>query len=386
LNRSCPTLSSSSKSHVIGKVSIPVCLEEFRTQKRIEKWVTVDNFEINGEDAERPQIHVAFDYVAPSPTRILENGQTINDKFDVDLTIGTGQSVVKKAKSKKSLKDYAIKIISKRGAKNQRVPRSDIDREIEMMRTLSHPNIVPLYEVYESADNVYLVMELVKGADLFDVIQGLGALREKVAGAILAQILSALVYMHSRGIVHHDIKPENVIVDYLTNKVKLTDFGSARDVKTMTPSVAGTVNYMAPEIIRNMRGAENTCGTSVDIWSIGVVAYMMLSGANPFDNNKANNNIMNRIVNGTFDFPSPRWDSIPQHCKDFIKRCLVVDPKQRATAAELLKHPWISGCVSEKFTKGDQARLEEERNSRNSSRSNSVQQLMELFGNCPSRS
>jgi len=255
------------------------------------------------------------------------------------------------------------------------------------MRTLSHPNIVQLSESIESADSVYLVMELVKGSDLFDVIQGLGALREKVAGSILAQILSALAYMHSRGIVHHDIKPENVIVDYLSNKVKLTDFGSAREVKSMTPSVAGTINYMAPEIIRNMRGAENTCNSSVDIWSIGVVAYMMLCGVNPFENNsKACQNIMNRIISGSFDFPSPQWDSIPKHCKDFIKLCLVVDPKQRATAAELLKHPWIIGSVSEKFSKGDQARLEEERNSRNSSRSNSVQSLMELFGNCPSRS
>jgi len=255
------------------------------------------------------------------------------------------------------------------------------------MRSLSHPNIVQLCESLESHDNVYLVMELVKGSDLFDIIQGLGTLREKVAGAILAQILSALVYMHSRGIVHHDIKPENVIIDYNNYKIKLTDFGSARQVKGNTPSVAGTINYMAPEIIKNMRGAEKICSTAVDIWSIGVVAYMMLCGVNPFENTtKASHNIMNRIISGTFDFPSPQWDSIPKYCKDFIKMCLVVDPKQRATAAELLRHPWITGSVNEKFNKGDQVRLEEERNSRNSSRSTSVQSLMELFGNCPSRS
>jgi len=260
------------------------------------------------------------------------------------------------------------------------------------LRSLSHGNIVQLHECLENDDTVYVVMELVKGSDLYDVVSALGTVRSGVAGAIVGQLLSALAYMHSRGLVHHDIKMENVIVDYLANKVKLTDFGSAKEIKNMT-GVGGTINYMAPELLMNMRGSNLKCDQSVDIWSVGIVAYMMLSGYHPFDQpSKANQNIMNRIIAGKFDFPSPQWDAVPKHCKDFIKRCLVVDPKARPSASELLKHPWVTSsvsvCPATTFSKKEGERLENEKTSRNNSRSNSMGSLLELFGNndCPARS
>jgi len=268
----------------------------------------------------------------------------------------------------------------------------DIDCEIELMRTLSHPNIVQFYESLESPEAVYLVMELVKGSDLYDVIQTFGNLPPNIAGAILGQILTAVQYLHSRGIAHHDIKPENVIVDYLASKVKLTDFGSAKEVKKPAGCTGGTLNFMSPEVLKNMRGAlTHQVDGSVDIWGIGVVAYIMLCGFNPFEYKpKANHNIMNRIIDGSYSFPSPYWDNIPKYCKDFIKKCLVVDPKGRATAEELLKHKWITSTSilgdGTLFSKQAQEKLEIEHKSRNNSRQNSVRSLIELFSNCPQRS
>jgi len=258
------------------------------------------------------------------------------------------------------------------------------------MDAVSHQNIVDLYEALESNDTRYIVMELVKGSDLFDISSTLGAIRPGVAGAIIGQLVSAVAHLHSLGIVHHDIKMENVVVDYHSNIVKLTDFGSAKDIKHMT-GVGGTINYMAPELLLNMRGSNQKCDQSVDIWSVGIVAYMLLSGFHPFDKStKANQNIMKRIIAGKFDFPSPQWDSVPKHCKDFIQKCLVVDPKRRPSASDLLKHSWISSSScptpASMLSKQEIERLDQEKTSKNNSRSNSMNSLLELFGNCPSRS
>jgi len=257
------------------------------------------------------------------------------------------------------------------------------------MSSLSHQNIVDIYEALESDDTRYIIMELVKGFDLYEVSTTIGSIRPGVAGAIIGQLLSAVAYLHTLGIVHHDIKMENVIVDYHASMVKLIDFGSAKEIKHM-PGIGGTIKYMAPELLVNMRGACQKCDQSVDIWSVGIVAYMVLSGSHPFDHpNKLNNNIINSIIAGKFDFSSPQWDAVPKHCKDFIQRCLVVDPKRRPSAADLLKHTWITSSSAptpaNMFSKQDIERLDQEKIT-NKTRSESMTSLLELFGNCPSRS
>jgi len=333
---------------------------------------------------EAPQVRVALDYV--DKTRAAgKMGQNITEKYDVDVVLGSGQSVVKKAVHKMSKKEVAVKFLAKY-SKGQKIPKKSIEQEIDLLRSLSHPNIVELIETMENPETMYMVMELVKGADLFEITETLGCLPPGVAGSALHQILSAVAYLHARGFVHHDLKPENVMMDFHENKVKLTDFGSARDVKHMS-GISGTINYMAPEVLLNMRGAEkHKTDQSVDIWSIGVMAYVMLSGYNPFDyKSKANQNIITRIVAGKFDFPSPQWDSVPKPCKDFIRRCLVVDPKKRPSASELLKHPWMVSSANPSapgntLSPADRRRLAGQQRSRNASRSNSLRNLMELFG------
>jgi len=279
-----------------------------------------------------------------------------------------------------------MKCISKT---NSGLSKTDIDYEIELFRNLSHPTIVKFSESLESPETVYLVMELVPGSDLYEVIKSLGTIRSNVAGSMIGQILSAVSYLHSRGIVHHDIKPENIIVDYTSDRVKLTDFGSAIEVKKIC-GFRGTLPFMAPEILQNM-SAPHATHPCVDVWSIGVVAYIMLCGFHPFEYKpKKNHHIVNRIVAGKFDYPSPQWDNVPKMCKEFIKKCLVPDPKKRCPSVELLKHKWITStsvrAPENMFTAEDREKLEIEQIHRMRSRRDSLQSLMALFGNCPSRS
>jgi serine/threonine protein kinase len=269
--------------------------------------------------------------------------------------------------------------------KGQNIPRSSLDNEIELLKSLSHPNIVQLYETLEDQSTIYLIMELVKGSDLFDISDILGTLRPSTVLALITPLLNALCYLHSRGIVHHDIKPENIIVDYSQNTLKLTDFGSAKvSSKSNEGAVGGTLNYMAPEVLMNMRGARNVCDKAVDVWSIGIITYLLISGIHPFDSGKTHENMLNRIISGKFEFTGPVWDKVSKECKDFIKRCLVVDPKKRASVADLLKHPWVAKGQNSKgsfFSEEECERILKEKTSQSTSRSNSMGSLLELFSN-----
>jgi len=372
------------KATTVGKLTVTVSLvDDFKHQKHVERWIDVQSFCDGTVKVFQGQVLVGLDYVV-RPSRVLKAGESINDKYDINCTLGTGLSVVKKATNKENNKECAIKFLAKE-IKGQKIPMKAINHEIELLKTLSHPNIVQLWESYESPEIVYMVMELVKGSDLFGVAKTLGALRPGLAGHLIGQIVSAVSYLHSRGVAHRDIKPENIIVDFAANKVKLTDFGSAWEIKDMS-GVAGTLKYMAPELLLNMRGACLSTDQSVDIWSIGIVAYVLLCGNHPFDFPcNANNNIIKRILSGKFEFP----ENIPKPCKEFIRSCLSLDPKKRPSTAELLKHTWMTSSSAptavNSFSKKDQERLELE-SSRNNSRSNSLQSLMELFVIIPTRS
>jgi len=384
-----PELTSEhNKRDTIATITIPVTLHELKSKKHIDRWIEVEDFYLNNN----AQVLISLDYFY-HPSRIFRTGQEINDKYEIESTLGTGQFVVKKACNKHSMKDYAVKYLSKQ-VKGQVIPRCSIDREIDLLQSLSHPNIVELIESVEDSETVYLVMELIKGSDLYDITETLGSVRPGVAGAILRQLISAVFYLHSHGIAHHDIKPENIVVDYLSNTVKLTDFGSAKKLKEVS-GVCGTIPYMAPEILQNLKGKQTPCELSVDIWSIGIVAFVLLSGRHPFEKHPHksvggirksadNSNIIKRIISGKFDFPKSGWNKIPKHCKDFIKKCLVVDPKKRATISELEKHPWIVASEVESpansFTLEEFERLECEKIERRNSRSSSMGSLLELFG------
>jgi len=282
-----PPLPPHCKKVVLAKMTIPVSLVELKQTKHIDRWFTVDtgNDHIHLPPGEIPQVRITLDFNY-RPSRMVDSVDSLHVKYDIENTLGTGVSVVKKAVNKTTNKEYAIKFLQKK-IKGQNIPRTALDNEIEILKNISHNNIVQLYETLEDNSAIYLIMELIKGSDLFDISDYLGTLRPSTVAALLTPLLGAISYLHSRGIVHHDIKPENIIIDYTQNTLKLTDFGSAKMCSKITEgAVGGTLNYLAPEVLLNMRGAKNVCEKAVDIWSIGILSYVLISGNHPFDSKK----------------------------------------------------------------------------------------------------
>lgn len=231
----------------------------------------------------------------------------------------------------------AVKIIKKNDAGEDDL--NLLQREIDIMSKLKHKNIIQLVEVFDEPDSINLILELVTGGELFDQIVSRGSYSERDAAAICKQILEAVHYMHSNGIAHRDLKPENLLVSGADNdQIKVTDFGLSKDFGESTLSTScGTPDYVAPEVLR---GAPYD--NSVDIWSIGVITYILLCGFPPFYGN-SDQEIFEKILKAEYDFPADSWDPVSDDAKDFIKGILILNAAKRPTAAEALQHPWMVG-------------------------------------------
>jgi len=212
-----------------------------------------------------------------------------------------------------------------------------LQREIDIMRKLKHQNIIALFEVFDEKDFIYLVMELVTGGELFDQIVSRGTYSEADAATIIRQILEAVEYMHENGIAHRDLKPENLLCSGPSNEViKVTDFGLSKDFATASLRTScGTPDYVAPEVLKGQ-----PYDNSVDIWSIGVITYILLCGFPPFYGNN-DQQIFEKILKADYDFPSPDWDTISAEAKEFISAILVLDCNKRPNAKEALAAPWL---------------------------------------------
>jgi len=175
------------------------------------------------------------------------------------------------------------------------------------------------------------------GGELFDQIIAKGSYSEKDAANIIRQILKAISYMHSNGIAHRDLKPENLLVTGTNNDViKISDFGLSKDFgQENLKTSCGTPDYVAPEVLRG-----TTYDHSVDIWSVGVITYILLCGFPPFYGT-TDQQIFNKILRAEYDYPSPDWDNISSEAKSFIDALLVLNPNDRPTAEQCLESPWI---------------------------------------------
>jgi len=254
-----------------------------------------------------------------------------------------GFSVVVKGTQKSTGKTFAVKKIKKSLVEGDDIKL--LRREIHIMKKVDHPNILKLFEVYESEKKFYLVMELVSGKELFDKIVERGQYSEKDASNIVKQIVSAVAYLHDNGIAHRDLKPENILSAGADDQeiVKIADFGFSKnfdDEKLMTS--CGSPGYVAPEVL--------TCESydnSVDMWSVGVIIYILLCGYPPFyaDNAPA---LFKKIMDVQYDFDDPSWDDVSSNAKDLIKNLLVKDPKKRFTAKQCLAHAWVQGNCTDK--------------------------------------
>uniref|UniRef100_A0A669P4Y8 Serine/threonine-protein kinase DCLK2 n=1 Tax=Phasianus colchicus TaxID=9054 RepID=A0A669P4Y8_PHACC len=269
---------------------------------------------------------------------------TILEKYKVGKVIGDGNfAVVKECIERSTGKEFALKIIDKAKCCGK---EHLIENEVSILRRVKHPNIIMLIEEMDTPTELYLVMELVKGGDLFDAITSSTKYTERDGSAMVYNLASALKYLHGLNIVHRDIKPENLLVcEYAdgTKSLKLGDFGLATVVEGPLYTVCGTPTYVAPEII-----AETGYGLKVDIWAAGVITYILLCGFPPFrSENNLQEDLFDQILVGKLEFPSPYWDNITDSAKELISLMLHVNTEARYTAAQILSHPWVSDDTSQ---------------------------------------
>uniref|UniRef100_A0A674PE04 Serine/threonine-protein kinase DCLK2 n=1 Tax=Takifugu rubripes TaxID=31033 RepID=A0A674PE04_TAKRU len=264
---------------------------------------------------------------------------SIAERYKVGRTLGDGNfAVVRECVERSTGREYALKVISKNKCRGK---EHMIQSEVSILRRVKHPNIVLLIEEIDAHNELYLIMELVKGGDLFDAIISSNKYTERDASCMLFNLASAIKYLHSLNIVHRDIKPENLLVyehQDGSKSLKLGDFGLATVVNGPLHTVCGTPTYVAPEII-----AETGYGLKVDIWAAGVITYILLCGFPPFrgsgDDQEA---LFQQILQGLLDFPKPYWDNVSDSAKALITGMLQVEMDQRYTAMQVLDHPWVN--------------------------------------------
>ncbi|KAF7666110.1 hypothetical protein LDENG_00118540 [Lucifuga dentata] len=264
---------------------------------------------------------------------------TILEKYKIGKVIGDGNfAVVKECVERSTGKEYALKVIDKAKCSGK---EHLIENEVAVLRRVKHPNIIMLMEEVDTPSELYLVMELVKGGDLFDAITSSAKYTEKDASVMVYNLARALKYLHSLNIVHRDIKPENLLVfEYPdgSKSLKLGDFGLATVVEGPLYTICGTPTYVAPEII-----TESGYGLKVDIWAAGVITYILLCGFPPFrSESNLQEDLFSQILLGQLDFPSPYWDNITDSVKELIGKMLQVNAEARYTAQDVLSHPWVT--------------------------------------------
>ncbi|KAG8189657.1 hypothetical protein JTE90_018505 [Oedothorax gibbosus] len=305
--------------------------------------------------AQAHELFRGFSFIAPSldenSAKNCENNQKsqkaersfnvkkfITNEYEFKEDLGKGAySSCKRCIYKENGKEYAVKIIDK--------AKRDCDEEIEiLLRYGQHSNIVTLYDVYEDANSVYLVMELLQGGELLDKILSKKYFNEKEASSVLEVIARTVKYLHDNGVVHRDLKPSNIMYADQSggpDSLRICDLGFAKQIRAengllMTPCY--TANFVAPEVLKK-QGYDEAC----DIWSMGVLLYTMLAGHTPFAHGPTDktSEILARIGEARFDLSSGNWVNITTAAKHLVQKMLHVDPKQRYRASDVLNHAWI---------------------------------------------
>ncbi|KAJ7944403.1 CDPK-related kinase [Quillaja saponaria] len=239
-------------------------------------------------------------------------------------------------------KQVAVKVIPK-AKMTTAIAIEDVRREVKILRALTgHNNLVQFYDAYEDHDNVYIVMELCEGGELLDrILSRGGKYSEDEAKAVLIQILSFVAFCHLQGVVHRDLKPENFLFTSKddNSELKAIDFGLSDFVKPdeRLNDIVGSAYYVAPEVLHR------SYSTEADVWSVGVIAYILLCGSRPFWS-RTESGIFRAVLKADPSFDELPWPSMSVEAKDFVKRLLIKDPRKRMTAAQALSHPWIKNC------------------------------------------
>jgi calcium-dependent protein kinase len=329
-----------------------------RTMKKEEdKEILVAN-ESNKEQTSEPM----FSDNIKIKNLIIKNDEKVEDNYRILSKLGKGSfgSVFKVMHITTGI-IRAMKVIKKDSLSYQDDDQRFL-KEIEILIEAEHPNIIKIYEYYFDDINFYLITEFVSGGELYDTITSWKSFDEEKAGYIMSQILSAVNYLHKKGIVHRDIKPENMLVENKIRigkekkemiNIKLIDFGTCNYMsdKNFTLKV-GSPYYIAPEVLR--RNYNEKC----DIWSCGVILYILLVGYPPFSGMNTNELLAN-VARGEYSLRGSEWKSISSSAKDLVIQMLHLDPHKRISAESALEHPWIRNVETKKYYHVDQKFFEE---------------------------
>ncbi len=271
--------------------------------------------------------------------------KSLLDDYEIKEKIGRGKfGLVKYGINKKTKEPVAIKIMAK---KNMDSSDFELARtEIDILKVSQHPNIIKLFDVYETADYIYIVMEYCSGGDLFSYIESTDyKLPEPRACEIIHELSMAIYYIHSYGIVHRDLKPENILMtdDTPNAHIRLLDFGLSKiignDEKCKEPY--GTLSFVAPEVLRG-----KPYDKSVDLWSIGITTFLLLCGYLPFDDKHSEREIARQTINEPVPYSDKIWDKLSPEAKDFVDGLLKKNPEERLKIKQVLEHPWIKKFIS----------------------------------------
>ena len=251
-----------------------------------------------------------------------------------------GYGKVYKVKHKLTGQYRAMKIIKCRSSSKNH--EKQISNEIEILKSLDHPNILKVYEFFCNRKTFFIINELCTGGELFDKIIEVKHFSESVAANIMRQIFSAIAFCHSQGVIHRDLKPENILIERQSEKhleyfhIKIIDFGTCEILKNnkMLKEQIGTSFYIAPDVLKNEYNEK------CDLWSCGVIMYILLCGSPPFFGINEEE-IYRKILTCNFTFRHKIWNEISQEAKDLINRLLELDPKKRINANDALNHPWF---------------------------------------------
>jgi len=284
---------------------------------------------------------------------------SFSDSYRIGNTLGKGAySVVKEGTHKESGNSFAIKIVQKKGLSWE--DEAALKDEIQVLRKLNHVHIIRLYEVYEEPSHYYLVTEQMQGGELFDRIVKKSYYNEMEARGVCKILFEAMKYCHSKNIAHRDLKPENLLLMTKDNDsdIKIADFGFAKETTSSACLLTqcGTPNYVAPEILEGV-----PYGTKADMWSLGVITYILLGGYPPFmdKNQKA---LFSKIRLGQYEFHDRYWANVSTSAKDLISSLLTTDPFKRVSAEQVLDNPWMKRDATQLSRKDLGANLQELKN------------------------
>ncbi|CAI0450111.1 unnamed protein product [Linum tenue] len=276
-------------------------------------------------------------YVLKEPT-----GRDISAHYELGRELGRGEFGITYLATETSTNDkYACKSISKKKLRTA-IDIEDVRREVEIMKHLPHhPNIVSIKDTYEDDSAVHIVMELCEGGELFDRIVARGHYTERAAAAVMRTIVEVVLMCHKHGVMHRDLKPENFLFANKkeTSALKAIDFGLSVFFKPgeRFNEIVGSPYYMAPEVLKRNYGPE------VDVWSAGVILYILLCGVPPFWA-ETEQGVAQAIIRSVIDFKRDPWPKVSDNAKDLVKKMLNPDPKQRLTAQQVLEHTWLQNA------------------------------------------